>query len=94
MKETVFSTTTNMDYPSGVGLRIDYFSIEESLIPPDWDNLSPADKYDFLKEGGYWFDGYSTNVINEYGKIVDVDENGDAGEQSEEVLSCNISHPA
>ena len=94
MKEIVFSTTTNMDYPSGQGLKIDYFSIEESLIPADWDILSLDDKYDFLTKGGYWFTGYSTDVINEYGKIVDVDENGDAGEQSEEVVSCNISHPA
>jgi hypothetical protein len=90
MSKICFEILTELQYYSGIGQKWDYFYIEEELVPADWSTTSLDDKYDFLNEGGYWHSGYTTDVINEYGKIVDVDENGDAGEQDEVVCSCEI----
>jgi hypothetical protein len=88
MSKICFETLTELQYPSGIGEKWDYFYIEPTDLPTDWDVLSLDDKYTFLNEGGYWHSGYATDVINEYGKIVDVDENGEAGEQDEVVCHC------
>ena len=88
MSKICFETLTELQYYSGIGEKWDYFYIEPTDLPTDWDVLSLDDKYTFLNEGGYWHSGYATDVINEYGKIVDVDENGEAGEQDEVVCHC------
>jgi hypothetical protein len=88
MSKICFEILTELQYPSGIGEKWDYFYIEPTDLPTDWDVLSLDEKYTLLNEGGYWHSGYATDVINEYGKIVDVDENDEAGEQDEVVICC------